>query len=123
MSSKRILKLLIAIVITSIILIIIILFIRKLENNSKSNSSNWIDTTVNNDGDYSEAEDLKYDELEKVTDVDDFATVYTFIKDYISYSQDNNEIKSNINEEKSRGGNVRRRGFIGSGIPPQGAGI
>ena len=37
--------------------------------------------------------------------------------------EDNNEIKSNINEEKSRGRNVRRRGFIGCCLPFEGTGI
>lgn len=89
---KKILKWIIILTIIMMIVLIMILLINNTINNEKE-QSNWIDTTVDNDGVYPESEELKYEEVAKLTDADDFATIYTYIKNYITYYQNKEEIK------------------------------
>ena len=94
MSSQKILKWIIAIIfITIMVLLVCIILLTNKNINNEENKSKWVDTTVDNDGIYPETENLKYEELEKLTDSDDIATVYEYIKDYITYFQNKEEIK------------------------------
>lgn len=94
MSNKRILKYIIGVVIIIIILLISILVLNSYKKENESNTE-WIDTTVNNDGIYPEAEELKYYNITKLNNSDDFATVYKYINNYINYSKEKNEEKIN----------------------------
>lgn len=93
--SKKVLKWIIGIIIILILILIMTLFYIKNNVIYFDENSKWVDTSINNDGEYDEAEDLEYNQIKKVTDKDDFATVYKYIEKYIDYCKSADETRIN----------------------------